>query len=305
MLRIEDVRMFVRATQLESFSSVAREAGLLPAQVSAAISRLEKELGVSLFVRTTRTIRLTKEGNTYLPYANEMLEVIKAGRESLDSHSGVLKGLIKISMPSDIGRSTLLPIISSFCKKHTGISVQLIFTDAVSDIHRDPVDVAVRYGILPDKSYVALPLADYNRRILVASPDYLERHGEPHSLEEVPSRDCILFTLNGHPYGTWSFYDKDKKHSISVKSRFVCNDSETTRRLALEGVGIGYKSWLDVHADIDRKALVPVLSHFKGESNPLSFICPHRSQLNPAIRSLYSEFKSHFDKLARHFTLTD
>lgn len=305
MLRIEDVRMFVRVTQLGSFSNVAREAGLLPAQVSAAIVRLEKELNARLFVRTTRTIRMTKEGATYLPYAHEMLEVISAGRQSLDNQSGELKGVLKISMPSDIGRSTLLPLISSFCKTHTGISVQLMFTDAVSDIHQDPVDVAVRYGILPDKSYVALPLANYNKRILVASPDYLERHGEPQSLEEIPGRDCILFTLNGHPYGTWSFYDNDKKHSISVKSRFICNDSETSRRLALEGVGIGYKSWLDVYEDIDRKALVPVLPQLKGENNPLSFICPHRSQLTPVARALYSEFKSHFDKLARHFPSPD
>lgn len=305
MLRIEDVRMFVRVTQLGSFSSVAREADLLPAQVSAAILRLEKELSVRLFVRTTRTIRMTKEGATYLPYAHEMLEVIRAGRESLDSQSGVLKGVLKISMPSDIGRSTLLPLISTFCKKHTGISVQLVFSDAVSDIHQDPVDIAVRYGILPDKSYVALPLANYNKRILVASPDYLERHGKPESLEEVSSRDCILFTLNGHPYGTWSFYDKDKKYSVSVKSRFICNDSETTRRLVLEGVGIAYKSWLDVYEDIDRKALIPVLPHFKGENNPLSFICPHRSQLTPVARTLYSEFKTHFDKLARHFPFSN
>lgn len=305
MIRIEDISMFVRVTQLGNFSSVAREADLLPAQVSAAILRLEKELNARLFVRTTRTIRMTKEGAIYLPYAHKILEAIRAGREELDSQSGILKGDIKISMPSDIGRTILLPLISSFCKKHTGISVQLMFTDAISDIYQEPVDVAVRYGILPNRSYVALPLAEYNKRIMVASPDYLERNGEPQSLEEVSNRDCILFTLNNHPYGTWSFYDKGKKNSISVKSRFICNDSETSRRLAREGAGIGYNSWLDVYQDIELKALVPVLPHFQGENNPLNFICPHRSQLTSSIRALYSEFKSHFDKLACQFLFTD
>ncbi|WLS80382.1 LysR family transcriptional regulator [Erwinia pyri] len=305
MLRIEDVRMFVRTTQLGSFSSVARESGIMPAQVSAAILRLEKTLGVRLFVRTTRSLRMTREGATYLPYAHEMLEVIRAGSESLENQTGELKDELRISMPSDVGRSTLLPLITAFCKKHPGVAVNLMFTDTVSDVHQHPVDIAVRYGILPDKSYVALPLAEYNKRILVASPAYLEHHGAPHSLEEIADRDCILFTLNGHPYASWSFYNNQQKHTLSVKSRFVCNDSETSRRLALEGVGIAYKSWLDVHQDIAENRLVPVLPHLTGVKNPLSFISPHRSQITPTARALYAEFKSHFDRLSVQFPFTD
>lgn len=190
---------------LGSFSRAAREVDILPAQASAAIQRLERALGARLFIRTTRSLRLSAQGEKYLPFALKMLEALKSGYDSLKSDNNNLKGELRISLPSDIGRNILLPLISNFCIKHKGVSVKLLFSDEVSDVYREPVDIAIRYGSLPDSNYVAKSLVASNRRCLVASPAYIVREGIPKTLMELQDRECLLFLLDGQTHDVWHF----------------------------------------------------------------------------------------------------
>ncbi|BDH46372.1 LysR family transcriptional regulator [Salmonella enterica subsp. enterica serovar Choleraesuis] len=297
MVRLEDVKMFVRSTALGSFSNAAREAGLLPAQVSAAIQRLEKALGVRLFVRSTRSLRLTSQGEKYLPYAQEMLEVMKSGFDSLQSEDDGLHGNLKISLPSDLGRNVLLPLISRFCRDNSGVSVQLLFSDEVSNIYRDPVDIAIRYGELQNGSYVALPLAAHNRRVLVASPKYLQQYGRLERLEDLHQHECILWQKDGQIHNSWHFETSGSKKTLMVNGRYVSNDADVSRRWAVAGYGIAYKSRLDVYEDISSGKLVTLLQDIQGEKAPLNFICPHRSQFSALVRQVYSVLKDYLDGL--------
>ncbi len=297
MIRLEDVTLFVRAAALGSFSSAAREADLLPGQVSAAVHRLERDLDKRLFVRSTRSLRLTAEGEKYLPFAHEMLAVMQAGAESLHSSDDELQGELKIAVPSDIGRNVLLPLITRFCEQHPKITLRLSLSDQISDIFRDPVDVAIRYGVLDNSSYVALPLAEKNRRVLAASPDYLAQHGRPATLGDITHHHCLLFTMNSHVYDKWTFQENGLRRQLTVKSRMLCDDADVARRWAIAGMGIVYKSWIDISADVEAGRLEVLLPQFIGEAAPLNLICPHRKQFSPAIRQLYGLLREQLSAL--------
>jgi len=287
MIRLEDVTLFVRSAALGSFSRAAREADILPGQVSAAVNRLERDLNKRLFARSTRSLRLTADGEAWLPYAQEMLAILQAGAEQLQGGEDEMQGELRIAVPSDIGRNVVLPVITAFCEKHPKLSLRISFSDHVSDVFRDPVDVAIRYGVLENSSYVALPLAEDNRRVLAASPTYLQQHGRPQQLEDLLRHHCLLYSLNGHVYDKWSFPENGVRRQLTVSSRMLCDDADVVRRWAVAGMGIAYKSWIDVSADVLAGRLEILLPDRPGEAAPLSLICPHRKQFSPAIRELH------------------
>lgn len=288
MVRFDDLSMFVRSAALGSFSHAARELNLLPGQVSAAIQRLERELDIRLFARSTRSLRLTDEGERYLPFALDALTMLENGRHELHRDDGVLQGTLQVAAPSDIGRNVLLPWISEFRRAHPLLDIRLLLSDHVTDVFRDPVDIAIRYGEPDDASYVALPLAPENCRVMVAAPDYLARHGSPASLDELARHNCLLFQLQGRLYDKWVFPEGKGKRIVQVAGALVSDDADVVRRWALAGEGIAYKSWLDVCADVRGGSLQVVMPQQPGETAPLQLICPHRRQFSPAVRQFHA-----------------
>lgn len=289
MIRFDDLSLFVRTAALGSFSNAAREADLLPAQVSAAIQRLERELDIRLFARSTRSLRLTAEGERYLPHAQQALAQLREGRDSLHAESGALRGVLQLAAPSDFGRNMLLPWLAELRNAHPQLSLRLSLSDQVTNLYRDPVDVAIRYGRIEDSSYVALPLAPHNRRVLVASPDYLRRKGRPQSLDELRAHDGLLWGLDGRLYDKWVFpLEGGRRQTVTMKAALACDDADVARRWAIDGQGIAYKSWLDVCSDVRAGRLELLLAGQPTEATPLSLVCPHRKQFLPSIRELHA-----------------
>lgn len=287
MLRLEDLTLFVRAAALNSFSDVAREAGLPPAQVSSAIKRLETHLNTRLFARSTRSLRLTPEGETWLPFATQMLDTLQAGLQKIQAPEDEVRGTLQIAVPSDLGRNLLLSVFQEFRRRHPALRLRILFSDHLTDVFKDPVDVAFRYGVNDDASFISLPVAAENRRVLVASPAWIAHHGEPQTLEELRQHDALTYILRGRLYDRWTLVREDKKHEIQLTSSVMSDDAEVIRRLAIAGEGIANKSWLDVSEDIAEGRLNIILPGYHGDSAPLNMICPHRKQLSTAVRLLY------------------
>lgn len=298
MIRLDDLALFVRTAAVGSFSNAAREADLLPAQVSAAIKRLEGELGARLFARSTRSLRLTAEGEQYLPYASEALATLAAGQSVLRREPEHLNGILQLAAPSDLGRNVLLPTLSAFRRAHPRLTLRLFLSDQVTDVFKDPVDVALRYGQPEDASFVALPLAAENRRVAVASPDYLRRHGRPTTPAELAGHACLVFVLHGRVYDRWAFHPlAGQPQVVAVNSALMSDDADVVRRWAIAGEGIAYKSWLDVCDDVQAGRLVTLFGGALGEPVPLNLICPHRGQFSPAVRQLHTVLKQQCDLL--------
>lgn len=246
MIRIDDLGLFIRSAALGSFTAAALEADLLPGQVAAAIKRLERELDVRLFARTTRSLRLTADGEQYLPTAHLVLETLQQGKENLRGENATLRGVLQVTAPSDLGRNLLLPWLTLFRRQHPELTLRFFLSDQMANLFRDPVDVAIRYGPNEDANYVALPLAPRNHRVLVASPEYVQRCGSPQTPDDLSKHACLLYLQNGRVYDKWNLGGQ----TVQVSGPLFSDDADVVRRWSLEGEGIAYKSWLDVSADI-------------------------------------------------------
>ncbi len=297
MFRLEDLTLFVRAAALGSFSDAAREAGQQPAQVSAAIKRLETILNIRLFARSTRSLRLTPEGETWLPYATQMLDTLEAGLQKIQTPDDEVRGMLQIAVPSDLGRNLLLTLFRDFRQRHPALRLRLLFSDQLTDVFKDPVDVAFRYGNNDDASFISLPVAPENRRVLVASPEWIARHGEPQTLEELSQHNALIYILRGRPFDRWSLSLDGVVQQQKVSGPVMSDDAAVIRRLAIAGEGIAYKSMLDVSDDLRAGRLRRLLPRYQGDVGPLNLICPHRKQLSAAVRLLYEEVKSHCEGL--------
>ncbi|HBU96253.1 LysR family transcriptional regulator [Leclercia sp. GLN_9] len=292
MVRLEDLILFVRVAALSSFSDAAREAGVQPAQVSAAIKRLESSLAIRLFARSTRSLRLTPEGEAWLPYARQMLDAMYAGMQKIQTPEEEISGTLQIAVPSDLGRNLLLPVFQAFDERYPALRLRIFFSDQVADVFKDPVDIAFRYGMPEDASYIALPVAPDNRRVLVASPEWVARHGDLQHPDALSRVNALTFVLRGRLHDRWTFLRDGEMHSVNVSGSMMSDDAEVIRRLAVSGAGVAYKSWLDVAEDVRAGRLQVLMQDYQGESVPLNMICPHRKQLSTGVRLLYEAVKA-------------
>lgn len=288
MLRLDDLQVFVRTADRGSLSAAAREIGISPALASAAVKRLEGELGLRLFVRTTRSLSLTAEGTQYLEHAREALRLLRAGSDALAAGKDSFGGTLKIAMPSDLGRNLLLGWLDAFQRRHPKLHYQLSVSDRLADMVRQQVDVAIRYGEQDDSSLIAMPIAPANDRVLVASPAYLREHGPVLSLDDLQRHNCLRFALEDGLHDRWTFYRLPQREQVSVQvsGNRSADDAELVRRWAVAGLGVAYKSRLDLHEDLAAGRLLALLPEVAGEAAPLHLVCMHRAQVTPVVLQL-------------------
>jgi len=286
MLRTDDLQVFVLTAELGSLSAAARRLELSPAVASAALKRLETGLGCRLLVRSTRSLRLTGEGEQYLPHARSALQSLLDGQQLLAGGKATISGPLQLSAPSDFGRNVLLPWLDDFQLQHPLLSLRLLLADRNADLFRQPVDIALRYGQPEDSSLVALPVAAGNRRVLCAAPCYIAAHGAPASLADLADHNCLRYMLAGRVHERWCFHDGRRALEQAVKGDRISDDADVVRRWALAGRGVVYKSWLDVAHDVQAERLVVLLPEMLGEAAPLNLICTHRAHLGETLRLL-------------------
>jgi DNA-binding transcriptional LysR family regulator len=297
MIRVEDLQVFVRAAQTGSFSAAARELDLSPALASSNVKRLERELGFRLFVRSTRSMRLSDDGQRYLPYAEDALRAIESGEQALKAGRGEVSGTLRLSLPSDLGRNLVMGWLDEFLAAHPALSLHLSLGDQTVDLFRQSLDAGIRYGLLADSSLVSLPLAPENRRLLCASPAYLKRHGRPREPADLKHHNCLRFVLGDQTHERWSFHTPAGVEIVAVNGDRVCNDAEVVHRWGVAGQGIVYKSSLDLAEDVRAGRLETIFPLDWGEPAPLQMVCAHRSLLTPAIQQLREHL---FEHCVRH-----
>lgn len=295
MKALNDLRLFVRAARCTSLSEAARALDVTPAAASAAIRRLEEEVGVPLFIRSTRSLRLSLQGEQFLAHCEPALDAIVAAVEGLETGKNALSGTINLSVPSDLGRNVVLDWISEFQTLNPGVLLKVHISDHLVGLYREQIDMAIRYGTAPDSSLVALPLATSNRRVLCAAPSYIERFGAPLTPQALTDHNCLCFMLSDRLHNRWSFSRGGEQVSVDVSGRFQSDDGDVVRRLAVAGKGIAYKSELDVTADLKRGTLVRLCVDWQAEAAPLNMLCVDRRILRPLVR----EFASHLSQRFR------
>jgi DNA-binding transcriptional LysR family regulator len=286
MKALQDLEIFVRTVESGSLSATARSLDLTPAAASAALKRLEQELQAPLFVRSTRSLRLTREGEVFLAHCRPALAALRDAQLELASGRQQVSGVLQLAAPSDFGRNLLLPWLEEFQQLHPGIQYRLHLSDRITNVYSDLVDAAFRQGEPPDSGMLALPVHLTNRRVLCASPAYLKARGTPETPQAVAGHSCLCFMLGEDVYDRWKFWREGEEVTVRAGGGNVANDGDVVRLWALAGRGIIYKSRLDVTADLAAGRLVALCTGWQTEASPMYMVLPGRRQLTPGLRLL-------------------
>lgn len=296
------MRLFVDAAALGSFSAAGRKQGLSPAASSACIQRLEASLKVKLFERTTRSLRLTEEGELYRLYGQQVLDLMSEADHALQQGKGLVQGRVTISAPSDLGRNLLLDYLDQFRALHPEVRFVLSLTDGTANLVQDGIDLAIRYGQPADSSMVARPLFA-NRRVICASPDCIARHGVPETPEQLAELPTLVLTTAHWTVNEWRYRVAGEAgtdwqvKAVKLNNTQQSNDGEVIRKWALQGHGFARKSWLDVSADVRAGRLLTVLDDFFVGSVPLNILYHQNRFQAPRVRLLVDFLQQRFAAL--------
>ena len=285
MLHLPDVQLFIRVAELGNISAAGRAVGMSPAAASAAIKRLEQRVDSQLIERSTRSLRLTQAGETFLAYCQQSQLALEEGLSALRQGREQLSGDIHLGAPSDLGRDRLDTLLEPFRQRHPQVRLVMHLSDGLIDLYRNPIDLVLRYGLSEDSGLVGRKLCD-NGRVLVASPDYLARHGHPESFEALARRNCICFYRNGELFNRWRLFHQGQHREIVVTGDRAADDGALVRQWAVAGHGIAYKSRIDVQADLDAGRLVDLFPDAIYDRTPLYVAYPSRRYQPARIKAL-------------------
>lgn len=288
MRTLQDLEIFVRTSDSGNLSMTARSLHLTPAAASASLKRLEQELGVQLFVRSTRHLRLTQAGALFLDHCRPALASIEQARQQLTQDHAELTGLLQLSAPSDLGRNLLLPWLDEFQNLHPQVKLHLHLSDRQANVYAAPIDATFRYGKPRDSNLVALPVSTDNQRVLCAAPSYIEKFGKPIHPSELAQHACLCFTIGTEIHDRWKFSQPNGINIlVNVNAVNVSNDGDAVRQWTLRGKGIAYRSYLDVVTDLSQGRLQALCLDWQTEAAPLFFTVPNRHQVTPLLRTVH------------------
>lgn len=257
--RTGEMEIFATAIEQGSFSAAARLLGLSPSAVSRAVSAIEARLGVRLLLRSTRALTLTAEGEAYLRAARRILSDLGDAEQAI-ADQGAPRGRLRVSASQAHGRLTIVPLIGEFVTLYPHILVDISLADRIVDVAGGQADVAIRFGPLADSPLTARKLGE-NRRVIVAAPAYLERHGTPRVPEDLHAHNCLNFNFR-RAEPVWPFRDGARDYALAVRGSIEANNGETLGQLAAMGVGIARVGTFSVAEEMARGTLVPILEDF-------------------------------------------
>lgn len=283
MDQFKQISTFVEVAARGSLSAAARAEGIAPAMIGRRLDALEERLGVKLLQRSTRKIALTDEGLAFLEDCQRILADLEDAESAVSERSARASGHLLISAPAGFGRQHVAPLIPSFLAEHREVAVTLNLNDRVVDLIGEGVDVAIRIAALSDSSLIGVKLAD-NKRVVVAAPSYVRRHGAPRSLDDLGRHNCLAISSEGSQRG-WTFRQNGKNVTLKVAGNMVCNDGAVLHEWALAGEGLAWRSMWEVGSAIESGALVTVLDEYAAPGNDIYAVFAQRRHLPLRIRA--------------------
>jgi len=296
-----DLQVLLHTVSGGSLTAAARALGITPAAASATLKRLETQLGTRLFERSTRAMRLTPPGQILLEYAQRAFELLAEGESQLDAERGALVGTVRVSAPSDLARTVLMPMLDEFLRLHPGVKLALNVGDRVLDVLRDEVDLAIRYGELSDSRLVARPLS-LAHPVLSASPDYLSRRGTPRTPTDLVDHNCISFLRGGRTFSAWRFGQNGQWTTVRVSGDRVLDDASLAREWAVSGAGIIFMTEIEQRRDLQCGNLVRLLTEWETDPYPLHALLPSGRFVPNRVRALVDFLAGRFAELRQSNT---
>ncbi|NYD88363.1 LysR family transcriptional regulator [Sphingomonas melonis] len=257
--RARALALFATVIEGGSFSAAARLLDLTPSAVARAIDRIEARLGVRLLLRSTRGLTLTAEGQSYLLAARRILADLDDAEQQI-ADQGAPRGRLRVTAALAHGRLCIVPLLGDFARAYPNILIDIALTDTLVDIAGGQADVAIRFGPLADSALTARKLGE-SGRVIVASPDYLARHGTPRVPEDLHAHNCLNFNFR-RAEPIWPFRRDGRDFTLCVEGGIVANNGETLGQLAAAGVGVTRVGRFSVAAEIAEGRLVALLEDY-------------------------------------------
>ena len=282
---ISDLDIFARVARTGNMSAAGRELNISPAVVSKRISLLEDRLGARLFQRTTRQLTLTETGEGYFKRVVDILSLVEEAEDYVCRRNTKPRGLLKISAPTSFTRLHIEPHLPELLNRYPDIELEVHLTDYFADIIREGFDLAIRIGELEDSSLVARKLAN-ERRVMCATPAYLERAGTPRSLADLEAHNCLVAGAQD----IWRLEGPSGQNDIRVKGNIRSNSADFVRSALTQGLGIALRATWDIGAELARGDLRVVLPEYSGSSkNAIYAVYPCR-EFMPAKVNVFIEY---------------
>lgn len=287
---IEDLQVVLKVAKLRNITAAANQLNMRTATASAAVKRVEAGLGVELFIRTTRHLRLSSAGEKYIPHCEQALLMLDQAKQRMQDELDIIDGELRIAMSSDLGRNLVVPWLDEFLQTHEKVSLSANIGDRNIDFYRDNVDIALRYGSPDDASLYGFKICDVPR-LLCASERYLARRGVPQHPDDLSAHNGLFYQLHDMVHDVWKFTRKGMEFKIKMNGSRTTNDGDLVRRWCVAGKGIAVKSCLDMSTDLLAGNVVSLMPEFKPTPTGLWLICPSRQLITPAIRLLRDTLK--------------
>lgn len=294
MDQFKQISTFAEVALRGSLSAAARAEGVAPAMIGRRLDALEERLDVKLLQRTTRKIALTTEGASFLEDCQRILAELEEAESAVSERSAKASGQLTVSAPAGFGRQHVAPLIPSFLSENREVKLTLSLNDRVVDLIGEGIDVAIRIASLTDSNLIGVKLAD-NKRVVVASPAYIKRHGAPTTLAELGDHNCLAISSDGSQRG-WTFRQNGKNVVLKVNGNMVCNDGEVLHDWALSGKGIAWRSMWEVGSEIESGKLVTLLDEFNAPGNDIYAIFAQRRHLPLRIRAFVDYLRHAYSK---------
>jgi DNA-binding transcriptional LysR family regulator len=273
---------FARAIEAGSFSAVARDLGTSQSSVSKQIAALEASLGVQLFARTTRRLQPTAEAMELYEHVRQLLDAVES-LKTVSGHEAVAAGTLRVTAPSSYGRRRICPLLPKFLELHPQVRVELVLTDQVADLVEDGFELGIRMGPLPSTTLRARPLGIVEM-LLVATPEYLAKHGTPETPGDLAEHPCIVYSA-GARWTRWEFESETGRHAAQVTGPIRVNDHEAMHMMICAHQGIGLiPDWV-VGDDLSSGRLRWLMQDFYPIPQPVNIVYPQTRFLSRRARS--------------------
>ncbi|GAA6202797.1 LysR family transcriptional regulator [Aquicoccus sp. SU-CL01552] len=281
--RLETMSIFVRVVDEGSLTSGARALRMPIATVSRRISELEGKLGAELLLRSPRGLTLTDTGRTYVAACRRILEDVSEAERNASGEFTAPRGTLTMTAPIVFGRLHVLPAVNAFLRTFQDVDVRLELTDRPVNLHEEHLDLAVRIGPLADSMFIARKVGAV-RRIVCASPSYLEKRETPKLPGDLANLDGITFQSLMSPQD-WRFGSGRQEFTVPVRSRLIVNSAEAAIDAAIDGLGFTRVLSYQAAAAIRAGQLVPLLQDFEPEPWPVHLLYEPRALIPKKLRA--------------------
>jgi DNA-binding transcriptional LysR family regulator len=271
MDHLDSLRTFVAVADAGGLARAARLRGSSAPAVTRAIAALEKRLGTPLLHRTTRSLRLTEAGEAFLADCRRILSELDAAEAAVSGRREEPQGVLAVTAPATFGRRHIAPVLLEFLAAQPAVSARALFVNRVVHLIDEGYDVALRIAQLPDSGLTAVPVGQL-RRIVVASPAYLERHGLPRVPEDLARHQAIGFSRDGQGQLPWLF--KDRREAAAPQQRLVVNNVDAKIAAACAGFGLAQALAYQVTDEVRDGRLRVLLAEHEQPPVPVHLVYP-------------------------------